>query len=649
MKNCICLLLCIVSFTSFSQNFYHSGYAWEKNPKVYVPTEAEKKSDLVIVLQKKINEVSYDSDGQAVIYETIHNIYHVNSAKAIDGVNKGYMALSSILEEIDLKARCITPENKVIYFNKSSVKSVDNLEGAGAYKIFAIDGVDAGCDVEILYTNKKQFYSYAYYYIQPRSPIVTFETRLISPKNLVYESKAYNGLENFSTESSDTSKNHLVLIKKNIPAAEQEKYSADKANYMGLIYQLAYNTDRKKSKIFTWDIISREFYTSLYSLEKGEAKAVEKVLDKNKISKQATNAEKIKMLDSYFKTTYEISESYSELTFEKAIDTKKMGNTNGMKFYIGALKLMQIPFELIIAPERTDIKFDSKFPSYVFMKEFMFYFPETDKYVSPLSLYSRYGFPAPDMLSNEGLFIKEVNIGDISSSTAKTKTISITNYKDSYHNADVKATLDFDAKTAKMDVTQSLLGYNAYYIQPIYRYLTAEQKDEIHKNYHLSENSEGVKNFEVLGVAEEDLFVKPMVVKFNLEQNDFLENAGTKFIFKAGLLIGPQAELYQEEARKWPAQMDYTHYLSRTLEINIPAGYKATNLNDLIIDKVCLLDGKEIAVFKSSYEVKNNKIVITVYEDYKTIDYPLGVFDTFKGVINAAADFNKKNIIFEKQ
>lgn len=648
MKYRFNLLFLVLTFSLGAQNFYHSTYTWDKNPKVYVPTETEKKSDLVIVSQKKISEVAYDADGQAVVYETVHNIYHVNSAKAIDGVNKGYMPMSGILEEIDLKARCITTENKAMYFNKSTVKSVDNLEGAGAYKIFAIDGVDAGCDVEILYTNKRSFYSYSYYYIQARSPIVNFETRLISPKNLIFETKAYNGLENFVSETSDSTKNILVITKKNIPASEKEKYSAGKANDMGFIYQLAYNTDRKKSKIYTWDIISRDFYTSLYTLEKNELKSVEKILDKNKISKQAASADKIKALDSYLKTTYEISESYSELSFEKAVDTKKMGNSNAMKFYIGALKLMQIPFELIIAPERSDIKFDPKFPSYVFMKEFMIYFPETNKYVSPLSLYSRYGFASPDMLSNEGLFIKEVNIGEISSSTAKTKSITATDFKESYHNSDVKAQLDFEAKTARIDVSQTLFGYNAYYMQPIYRYLTNEQKEELHKNYQLSENAEGIKNFEIQGVTEEDLYVKPMVVKFNVEQSDFLESAGNKFIFKAGLLIGPQAELYQEETRKNAAEMDYTHYLSRTLEINIPTGYKATNLNDLIIDKACVLDGQEIAVFKSSYEVKDNKILVKVYEDYKVIHYPLPVFETFKAVINAAADFNKKNIIFEK-
>ncbi|PBQ31946.1 hypothetical protein CNR22_09245 [Sphingobacteriaceae bacterium] len=647
MKYIVILLSFTWSLTA-QNNYYHSNYSWEKNPKVYVPTAEEKKSDMVIVQQKKINEFAYDADGQAILYETVHIIYHVNSTKAIDAVNKGYMALGSILEEIDLKARCITPENKVLYLNKSTVKSVDNLDDDGAYKIFAIDGVDAGCDVEILYINKKSFHAYAYFYLQPRSPLAYFETRIISPKNLVFETKTYNGLDNFVNEKNDTTKNTWVLIKKNIPAVEKEKYSVGKAGEMGYVYQLAYNMDRKKSKIYTWDIISREYYTALYALEKNETKLVEKILDKNKISKLSSSAEKAKALDSYIKTTYEISESYGSLTFEKGLDTKKMGNSNTMKLYIGALKFMQIPFELILAPERSELKFDSKFPSYVYMKEYLIYFPETNKYLSPLSLYSRYGFADPDMLSNEGLFIKEVNIGDISSSTAKTKSISTTDYKDSYHNSDVKAVLDFDNKSAKMEVNQNIAGYNAYYLQPIYRYLTVEQKEELHKNYYLTENSEGVKDFEVKGFEEQDLFVKPLLIKFTMEQNDFLESAGNKFIFKAGLLIGPQAELYQEEKRKTPAQMDYPHYLSRNLEINIPTGFKATNLKDLVIDKVCVLEGQEIASFKSSYEIKDNKILIKVYEDYRAINYPLDVFENFKAVINAAADFNKKNIIFEK-
>jgi hypothetical protein len=309
---------------------------------------------------------------------------------------------------------------------------------------------------------------------------------------------------------------------------------------------------------------------------------------------------------------------------------------------------MQIPFELVITTRRDGFRFDPKLPSYLFTKEFLIYFPETKKYVSPTSLYSRVGFPDPGVVGQEGLFIKEVSIGEITASSAKTKLIPPTNFKDSYHNTEVKITLDFAEKTAKLNVTQLLQGYGAYYVQPVYRYLSAEQKEEVQKNYYLVANSEGVKNMEVSNTEEAELYVKPFTVKYNIEHNDLLENAGNKFVFKIGMVIGPQAELYKEGTRKWPADVFYTHVLERKIEINRPSGYKVLNLNDLNLEKTCKVDGKEAAVFRSSYEVKDNKVLITVYEDYQILEYPLSDFESFRSVINAAADFNKKNLIFEK-
>lgn len=640
------LLFCCLSLNA--QNYYHQSYTWEKTPSVYVPTEAEKKSELVLVLHKVVEETAYDGDGTAVLYETVHNIYHVNSANAVDGVNKGYMSLGGVLDEVDLKARCITPQNKVIFYNKSTLKQVDNLEGAGPYKLFAIDGVEAGCDVEIMYTNKKQFSSYGYYYAQMRSPIVNYETRIITPKNLIFETKSYNGLEQFKSDVSDSTKNHLYLIQKNLPKAETEKYSGEKANNMAFISQFTYNTDKQKGRFYSWDIISKDFYEAVYVLNKNEVKALEKNLSKAKLKDIQDEKEKVRRFDSYFKNNFEIDESYDSFTFEKAIDSKKMSYSNGMRFYLAGLKYLEVPFELGITTERYKMRFDPKFASYIYTKEYLVHFTRLNQYCSPLSIYSRPGYPDMYLVNNTGLFIKEVNIGDISSASSKTKYIAPSDYKNSYHNTKVKTKLDFSSQSVQLTVEQSLLGYSAYYVQPIYRYLNEERKTELHKNYHLSQNSDGVKDLEVLNTEADDVFTKPMVVKYTAEQNDFLENAGTKYLFKAGLLIGPQAELYQEEKRVTPAEMDYPHYLERWLEIEVPAGYKATNLNDLIIEKSCKQDGKEVATFKSSYELKGNTILIHVYEDYQVIDYPLSVFDDFKNVINAAADFNKKTIVFEK-
>ena len=340
---------------------------------------------------------------------------------------------------------------------------------------------------------------------------------------------------------------------------------------------------------------------------------------------------------------------YKRQDLAKSISEKKISELNAIRLFVASFKIMAIGFEIALTTDRDQFRFDTKMPSYIYVNEYVMYFAEIDKYMSPLEFSSRLGFPNPYVFNNEGLFIKEVSIGDISTASSKIKVLKPLDVKSSYHNYEVKADVNISSSTLQLDITQKLAGYSAYYLQPIYRFLNDEQKLESRKAYYLSEDISTIKNAQVLNTDEKDLFVNPMIIKYSVEQNDYLEAAGTKYFLKVGLLIGKQEELYQDEVRINPAETGYPHYMNRELIINIPVGYKATNLNELVIKKVCNVGGAEAATFSSSYQVKDDKIIVTVYEDYKRVDYPLSVFNEFKEVINAAADFNKRTIVFEKQ
>jgi hypothetical protein len=645
----ICLLFVALLVTNITPAQFHKNYTWEKSPKVYKPTAKQSgKSDILVVFEKSFYETVYEADGQAVIIETVHSLYHVNNTKGIDITNKNYISMSGVIEELDLRARCITADNKVIDLNKSTIKEVDDLEGAGPYKIFVVDGVEVGCDVEVLHTYKKNYYSYSYFHIPSRNPILYYETHILSPLNLVYETKTYNGLEPFVNDTTDKERNHQVLIKKDMEPMEEEKYSAGKANFPGFLVQLNYNTNKNKSKLVTWDIISREYYAGYYNPEKSQMKALKKSYDKIKISVGMSTEEKVRAIENYLKNNFEINASYKSIGFEKAIELKKFATVHCLAYLINAFKYFNIPFEFVLTSDRGRLKFDPKFASYLYAAEYLFYFPELKKYLSPDNIYSRLGFPDFNVINNEGLFIKEVSIGEINSASAKTKFINGDDVTGSSHNTDVTVKLDLNDKTVALNVTQTQAAYSAYFVQPIYRFLNDEQKKEIDKAFYITSSTD-VKNTKVTNVEEGDILVKPMIATYSLTENDLLEQAGNKFIFKAGLLIGPQAELYQENERKFPADMNYPHSLKRVLEINLPDGYKAINLNDLKINKTCMVGGKEVATFVSDYQVNGDKIIVNIFEDYKMIEYPLANFTEFKAVINAAADFNKKNIIFEKK
>jgi hypothetical protein len=59
-------------------------------------------------------------------------------------------------------------------------------------------------------------------------------------------------------------------------------------------------------------------------------------------------------------------------------------------------------------------------------------------------------------------------------------------------------------------------------------------------------------------------------------------------------------------------------------------------------------DGELIMEFKSEFKREGDKITVRITEFYEDVVYPLAIFDEYQRVINAAADFNKVVVIFDK-
>ena len=72
------------------------------------------------------------------------------------------------------------------------------------------------------------------------------------------------------------------------------------------------------------------------------------------------------------------------------------------------------------------------------------------------------------------------------------------------------------------------------------------------------------------------------------------------------------------------------------------------NLDELKMNIFYEENGNKSMGFVSDYEVDGDQVNVSIKEYYKQLDYPLKDFDQFRRIINAAADFNKKVLIFEK-
>ncbi len=139
------------------------------------------------------------------------------------------------------------------------------------------------------------------------------------------------------------------------------------------------------------------------------------------------------------------------------------------------------------------------------------------------------------------------------------------------------------------------------------------------------------------------------LIDVDFASSHFLEMAGSKILFKVGLLIGPQSELYQDEKRTMDVENDFNRGYDRVIVIQIPEGYQLKNPEQLQFN-VTYKEGEETPyLFVSNYELKDRKLTITLKEYYKQLSAPVSRYEDFRKVINAAADFNKVTLVLEKQ
>ena len=148
---------------------------------------------------------------------------------------------------------------------------------------------------------------------------------------------------------------------------------------------------------------------------------------------------------------------------------------------------------------------------------------------------------------------------------------------------------------------------------------------------------------------QSDIAVKPLKWNVDLTANSLVEQAGNDLIVKIGETIGEQSELYQETKRKLPIVVSEVHNYFRKLIFEIPEGYSVSNLSDLNMNVEMQNNGKVSCCFTSWYELSGNKLIVYSREYYTENGYPADLFESFRKVINAAADFNKKTIILSKR
>ena len=643
-------VLCAFQMVFSQDDPYFESYDWEENPSYAV--EEGSTEDMIAVKEKTVTEF-YFQKKDLVEYFLEHKVLWLNSDDAIEEYNKIYLPFSSRAELQVNKARVITPEGKLINLDQSKILTSKDEETGRTYKYYALEGIIKGSFIEYMYVIKRPpSYTGDKVYIQDSYKKDKVEFDLFSPSNLLFKFKSFNDLAKVERDTLTTEKLHYKLHVAKIEKLESEYQAPYNASRAFLVYKMDKNTAGKGTDMVSYSNVSQNLYSTYYPDYSKKTKGL--LSDFIKELELPTNADEesiARKLDFFIKVNVYSQDVYSDdLKDLDQILTKKVANETGvLKLYIAVLRSLNVKHELVLTTDRKQMKFDTAFESTNFLTDFLLYFPESNKYLSPNASGTRFGFPMPYMMDNYGLFMKEVVIGDFKSAVGQIKYIEPVKAEEIIDI--MKVTIDFNAENLTENIVnfdRAFSGYYAMNIQPFMHLIQGEKRDELVDNFieNITKELE-IQTRKIVNDDSELFGVKPLQFIVDFTTEAFVEKAGRKYLFKLGDLIGQQVQLYQEKERVLPLEEQFHRSYFRTLTINIPEGYKITNLEDINIDNSFSKNDKELFSFKSSYQLEGNTLTVTADEHYRENIVTVPMYEEYRTVINSAADFNKIVLLLE--
>ena len=637
-------------FYAQEYEYTFKNYDWNQQSAIEIPEQYKNEKEVIL---ERIIKIEIAVAGKNVKqYRLMHDKIYINSDDAIERNNKIYIPFGQNETVLTNKARVILKNGKTITLDKNDIKEEIDEEKGVKYNYFAINGLEKGAVIEKFFVlEESPDLNGKTYKMQGQYPIVDLNFEMIYPEHLVFKTKNYNNLTEpiIDTKKFDK-KSVLSISEKNIAAlANDEQYSNWDVKLKLFRYKLNGNTYNGANNLYNF----KEFATNIYErlnpeLDKKGLKAVEdfcKTIPKsNDLEDQIWNIEnKIKKTIAFGKYIDQ------KETLLEVINSKQASEIDILKLYLAVFKNFKIENNVVFTSSRYNIPFDKDFESYENLNDLLIYFPTIKKYLTPTEIEYRIPLFPSILANNNGLFLKEKLFAGVAMGISEMGFIEIPGSEITHDFMDI--TIDFTKDIENPSISSRIAfgGYAALNFQPIKDFASAEQYKTMLKS--VAENYTVETEYQTLTTENDGTdFVgkKPFVMNVTFEGKDLIQKAGENYLFSVGQTIGRQMEFYQENKRVLPVEIDYPHYYTRTLKIKLPKGASVKNLDKFNMDFKTDINGKTEAAFTSKFKQENEEITVENTEFYNIINYPLSTFESYKAVLNAAADFNKIVIIVTK-
>jgi hypothetical protein len=626
---------------------------WNPHPSLHSIDAQYAKESAIILMDKRRMEFIDGPKSEVGLYRTLHRIVRLNDDNGIESFNKIYLGITDNSDIVDIRARTILPSGKIIEVDKGNIKDLKEEDG-NMYKIFAMEGLEKGCEVEYYYTYKLPAVYFGREQLQGGFPVLDAQVQILAPERLGFQLKGYNCMLTVQ-DTVLTSRRIFSTGLKNIGGVEKEKYAAYNANLARVEYKLSYNKAASNGlvRLFTWNELAKRAYTLYCTYSEGDLKKTDELIRKSGWDGLATEPEKIiaveNLLKKKFATREDINSDNAE-NIEWIIKNSIASKRGIIRLYGAIFKKLGIEQQMVLTCDRSESVIDKSFENWNNATEFLLYFPAEKKFLAPTLVATRYPWIDPYWGATDALFCKTTTIGTFTTAIAEIRPIPLEDYSQSFNKIESTLRLNEGLDTLLVDMKQSYGGYSAASYRAGFTLSNPEeQRLFIKEMVKFGTNSENIVSSKIENADFESYSDnKPFTLQATVKASELLENAGNKILVKIGEIIGPQSEMYQEKPRQFPMMVAFPHTLERTITFIIPEGYRVKNPDELTIHDDHTENGNVTVGFSSEYKIEGNVLKIHVMEQYRRVSYPLSDYETFKKVINASADFNKIVLILEK-
>lgn len=644
--------LCLCAVSPLSAQPRHP-ISWEKSPKLHTVADSLKRDPAVFILEERCIEMQSGDEGYEQYYTT-HHIIRLNDNKGVEAFNTFNIPVLPGTKLHEIKARTILPGGRVIEVSRDKIKKIKSEAGMPEY-LLAMEAVEPGAEVEVLYTELLPGSGAGREVYQYRVPIQKAIFRLIVPNQMQYDAKGYNGFPNPKDSLMEDQRSYSSVAY-GIPALDEETNSRYRASLQRVDYKLSYilRTGNEGERKQSWKEMAKELSRRYINISDREVRTANNLLQKIGVERGDDDVKKIVAIEDYFKSSIAISEGVSDEAGEDFDQTirKKLSSEKGyVRLFAACLKAAGINYEIGMVGNRYTYELDDSLEMWSNLGEYCFYLPDQDVYLAPAAITYRYPFLPFQMSGTRGVFTRSRMSSD-GKASSQLDIRTIPHSRIDQNGFGVNASVQFEGKelTPVVNTTMTMKGHSATGLTQSFLFAPKDKESEaVLALIGLSDKPTDMRSYKVENVTFANYNNgKPLTISATTQAPRLMEKAGPKYLFRAGEMIGKQAEMYADNERKLPVETEYPNEQPRTLRISIPAGYKVVNPEAVRSNVSCMMDGKEVCGFHSDYRMDGSELIVTIREFYARTSYPLNQYQCYRKVVNAAADFNKVVLALQK-